>query len=70
MKKSEFIDLWTQALESGKYKQGKAYLWTKNNKYCCLGVACVIAQENNVRQINIEKNVQEYFTEQKRALID
>ncbi len=59
MKKLEFIELWLQALESGKYKQGKEYLWTKNNRYCCLGVACVVAQENGVRKIKIEQNREE-----------
>lgn len=61
MKKSEFIELWTQALESGKYKQGKSLLWQKGNKYCCLGVACVIAQETGVRQIEIEKDNDEFL---------
>ena len=56
MKKSEFIELWAQALESGKYKQGILYLWTKNDRYCCLGVACVIAKENNIKGINIEQD--------------
>jgi hypothetical protein len=31
--------LWAQALESGKYKQGKYWL-READKYCCLGVAC------------------------------
>ena len=59
MKKSEFIELWLQALESGKYKQGKEYLWTTGDGYCCLGVACVIAQENGVRKIKIGQNIEE-----------
>ena len=57
MKKSEFIELWLQALESGKYKQGKDVLKTKTGKYCCLGVACEIANENKVRKIEIEEGV-------------
>lgn len=28
---------WIKALRSGKYEQGKDYLY-KNGKYCCLGV--------------------------------
>lgn len=31
--------LWAKALRSGKYKQGKGCL-EKDNKFCCLGVAC------------------------------
>ena len=31
---------WEEALESGKYKKGKRYLRSKNDEFCCLGVAC------------------------------
>lgn len=31
------------ALDSGKYAQGDAALRTKNDKFCCLGVACDIS---------------------------
>lgn len=38
---------WVKALESGKFKQTKTTLVMKDKKgelrYCCLGVACVIA---------------------------
>ena len=37
--KRKSVQLWLEALRSGKYKQGKLYL-KKDNKYCCLGVAC------------------------------
>lgn len=34
---------WLEALESGKYKQGKDWLKTHDGNYCCLGVlACVV----------------------------
>lgn len=32
---------WVQALESGKYQQGEGRL-CKDDKYCCLGVACEV----------------------------
>lgn len=38
----EFKKKWTAALRSGKYKQGKGYLRTKDclgDKFCCIGVA-------------------------------
>lgn len=35
---------WLDALESGKYEQGKTFL-NKNNKFCCLGVACDLFAE-------------------------
>lgn len=33
---------WIAALRSGKYEQGFRRLRTRDNKYCCLGVACEI----------------------------
>lgn len=38
---------WVKALRSGKYKQGQRTL-LRDNKYCCLGVACVVAGVKNV----------------------
>jgi hypothetical protein len=35
----EFKKKWCEALRSGKYKQGRSYLRTKDEKFCCLGVA-------------------------------
>lgn len=34
-------EIWIQALESGKYPQGKRNL-NNNGRFCCLGVACEI----------------------------
>lgn len=36
---------WVAALRSGKYKQGKGELRTKEDSYCCLGVACDLYQK-------------------------
>lgn len=33
---------WIEALESGKFEQGQACL-KKDNKFCCLGVACELS---------------------------
>jgi len=43
---AERIALWTAALRSGKYEQGKGYLHTLGDpdKFCCLGVACQVYQ--------------------------
>lgn len=38
---TESQEKWLTALESGQYEQGLRYL-CRNNKYCCLGVACDI----------------------------
>lgn len=37
---------WVEALESGEFEQGTGYL-CKNNKYCCLGVACELYSREN-----------------------
>ena len=42
------IKLWHDALLSGEYPQGKGYL-NKNDKYCCLGVACEVAIKNGIK---------------------
>lgn len=41
-------ELWMEALESGKYEQGRHRLKTLVGSYCCLGVLCVLhSQETN-----------------------
>jgi len=39
--RQDIADRWIEALVSGKYKQGKEYLY-KNGKHSCLGVLCDI----------------------------
>jgi hypothetical protein len=38
--KKDIAKLWTKALRSGKYKQGKHTLRNHDNSFCCLGVLC------------------------------
>lgn len=47
MKRAEFIERWLDALESGKYKQARKTLrrGKKDFHYCCLGVACELANQ-------------------------
>lgn len=33
---------WIQALDSGRYEQGKHRLQSRKNSYCCLGVGCKV----------------------------
>lgn len=40
-------ELWLKALRSGTFPQGRLYL-DVDEKYCCLGVLCSIAQAENV----------------------
>lgn len=39
----ELKQKWIEALESGKYKKGKAKLRRVDGSYCCLGVLCEVA---------------------------
>lgn len=50
--------LWLEALESGKFKQGKHALHTTNGEdlYCCLGVACIVAIRAGV-EVSVGKKV-------------
>lgn len=51
---AEFKAKWIEALRSGKYEQAQNELINNNNKYCCLGVACLVAgySDNNLRNPN------------------
>lgn len=39
---------WVDALRSGQYQQGQAYLRNEDNKYCCLGVLSELAVQAGV----------------------
>lgn len=50
----ENIKKWLAALRSGKYRQGYGHL-RKNDRFCCLGVACDIFQDHlDVRAYNYD----------------
>jgi hypothetical protein len=36
----ELKEKWVTALRSGKYKQGRLFLRSIDNEFCCLGVLC------------------------------
>ncbi len=44
----EHRKLWTEALRSGDYKQAKSRLEV-NGAFCCLGVACIVAEQHGIR---------------------
>jgi len=55
-----FKKKWVAALRSGKYKQGKHRLKQtdiKGDSYCCLGVACEIANSKNIQGNYIVGNI-------------
>lgn len=53
------ITKWVNALESGRWNQGRYYLGdSKTNEYCCLGVACEVGIENGIKiKCNIEPSL-------------
>lgn len=48
MERTEIMTEWADALESGEYEQGRSYLRTGDNAFCCLGVLCEIAVKHGV----------------------
>ena len=42
----ERVLLWIESLESEEYEQGTGRLVSKDDRFCCLGVACNVAIEN------------------------
>lgn len=54
----DFKKKWIEALRSGKYTQGKFFLQSTNNTYCCLGVACRVAGiKRDLRDFTTIKNI-------------
>lgn len=51
---NEHNKAWLIALRSGEYKQGKGELRSRNNKFCCIGVACQVMNPNNWKENDIE----------------
>lgn len=39
---------WLEALRSGEYEQGRQFLRTRDNEFCCLGVLCDLAVKAGV----------------------
>lgn len=48
------VELWVAALRSGEYKQGEGRLHSADGEFCCLGVACMLAQKAGVVPAPVE----------------
>ena len=53
--KKEIAKIWTKALKSGDYKQGRFALRDNNDCFCCLGVLCDLY--NNDRKEKKKKSI-------------
>lgn len=51
MKRADFFKLWVEALRSRKFKQTQGTL-VNDNRFCCLGVACEIANRNEIKKFD------------------
>ena len=45
------VKLWVEALRSGEYKQGRGTLGGPDLGYCCLGVACVVYEQQTGEEL-------------------
>jgi hypothetical protein len=64
------IKKWCKALDSGKYKQAKGYLQTKDG-YCCLGVACKLFNKNHpIKDGTLQGNMPSLYYQDPQWLID
>lgn len=55
-KVSNAVELWVEALRSGKYEQTQAYLADRSG-FCCLGVACELAVEAGIISPSFESGI-------------
>lgn len=54
----EFTEEWIKRLRSNEYKQGEGQLFDKrSNEYCCLGVACTIYNNEELKSIGCEFHI-------------
>lgn len=60
---------WTDALRSGRYRQGRGYLRTtpipnEDPQFCCLGVLCDLHKDELIEDVNPYTAVQSYNGEE------
>lgn len=58
----EIKDEWIAALRSGNYKQGRSFLRSGSNEYCCAGVLCdiLIKRGDGEWKLDFESNNYKY----------
>lgn len=59
---------WLEALRSDKYEQGKEFLRTKDNKFCCLGVLIDIVDPSLWKETKIFNNGEAYNASDKEDI--
>lgn len=63
---------WVEALRSGEYEQERSFL-KRNNKFCCLGVACELALKEELSGltssiITVDKEIYGYYSDNEKVL--
>lgn len=56
MKDTELTRKWIAALRSGKYNQGRCYLRSKTDHFCCLGVLCDLYYPDGWEDTDVDNN--------------
>lgn len=52
---------WLAALRSGKYMQGRGFLRTGKDEFCCLGVLCdIVDKKNGTSEWKLKKKAASY----------
>ena len=59
--KPEIKKDWVAALRDGSYEQGKGQLRNSENKFCCLGVLCDLAEQAGVVTAEYDKDDGYYY---------
>ena len=54
-------EAWIQALRDGEYRQNNGCLRSKNDEFCCLGVACNVYDPSGWRMVNVSSLQQRYY---------
>ena len=55
--KTEIKAKWLDALRSGDYEQGTMRLRSRNDRFCCLGVLCDIAEKEGIVTATLVENM-------------
>lgn len=59
----EIKQKWVAALRSGNYRQGKGKLRTHDDRFCCLGVLCDIAEREGIVVAERDEDFAERYPE-------
>ena len=68
--KYNIMKKWTKALRSGEYEQGKGQLVDDKDRFCCLGVLCNLAVDEDIGEWKDKGQYYVFLDKQKNARED